>query len=81
VVNRMAGAMALLAFVVCLVVGGIQADNSFATTVERALTAMAVNLVIGLVLGAMARKMLDENLKSQEEKLKKGYSKPVRDDR
>jgi NhaP-type Na+/H+ or K+/H+ antiporter len=77
----MAGATALLAFVVCLVVGGIQADNSFPTTVVRALTAMAVTLVIGLVLGAMARKMLDENLKSQEEKLKKGYSKPVRDDR
>jgi len=81
VVNRMAGATALLVFVVCLVVGGIQADNSFATTVERALTAMAVTLVIGLVLGAMARKMLEENLKSQEEKLKKGYSKPARDDR
>lgn len=80
-VNRMAGAMALLAFVVCLVVGGFQADNSFATTVQRALTAMAVTLVIGLVLGAMASKMLDENLKSQEEKLKKGYSKVAKDDR
>ncbi len=80
-INRMAGAMALLAFVVCLVVGGIQADNPFATTVERALTAMAVTLVIGLILGAMARKMLDENLKSQEEKLKKGYSNPTQNDR
>jgi NhaP-type Na+/H+ or K+/H+ antiporter len=73
--------MALLAFVVCLVVGGIQADNSFATTVGRALTAMAVTLVIGLVLGAMASRMLEENLKSREEKLKKGYGKTAKDDR
>ena len=80
-IQRMACALALLVFAVCLIIGGLKADNTFATTVVRAVTAMLVTLVIGLVLGAMARKMLDENLKSQEEKLKKGYSKPVRDDR
>ena len=59
--NRMAAACAFLVFTVCLVVG-LGADNTFATTVERALAAMAVTLVIGLVVGAMARKMLEENV-------------------
>jgi len=69
-VNRIAAVAALLAFVVCLVVGGVQAYNTFTTTVVRALVAMLVTLVIGLVLGSMAQKMLEENLKSQEEKLR-----------
>jgi len=79
--NRIAGVAALIVFAVCLVVGGIEADNTFTTTVERALTAMAVTLVIGLVLGAMASKMLQENLKSHEEKLKKEYTTPAQGDR
>jgi protein-S-isoprenylcysteine O-methyltransferase Ste14 len=68
--NRIAAVAALLAFVVCLVVGGVQADNTFTTTVMRALVAMLVTLVIGLVMGGMAQKMLEENLKSHEEKLR-----------
>jgi len=75
--NRIAAVAALLAFVVCLVVGGVQADNPFTTTVTRALVAMLVTLLIGLVLGAMAQKMLGENLKSHEEKLRT----PTRGDR
>ncbi len=55
---------------------GIEADNTFTTTVERALMAMAVTLVIGLVVGTMASKMLEENLKSHEEKLKKAGHDP-----
>jgi NhaP-type Na+/H+ or K+/H+ antiporter len=70
-VTRIAAASSLLVFAVCLVVGGLAADNTFATTVERALTAMAATLVIGLVLGAMARRMLEENLSLEKEKLKK----------
>ena len=70
-VTRIAGALALLAFAVCLIVGGLGADNTFSTTVERALTAMAATMVIGLVLGAMARRMLEENLALEKEKLKK----------
>jgi len=77
----MAGASAFLVFTVCLVVGGLGADNTFATTVERALAAMAVTLVIGLVVGAMARKMLEENVKSQEEKIKKSWGTPTQGDR
>jgi len=80
-VNRMAGVTALLVFVVCLVVGGLGADNTFSTTVERALTAMAVTLVIGLILGAMARRMLEENVKMQAEKIKKNWTNPGPSDR
>ena len=80
-VNRMAAVTALLVFAVCLVVGGLGADNTFSTTVGRALTAMAVTLVIGLVLGAMARKMLEENVKSQTEKIKKNWTNPTQSDR
>jgi NhaP-type Na+/H+ or K+/H+ antiporter len=80
-VNRIAGVLALLVFIVCLLTGGIGADNTFATTVERALTAMAVTLVIGLVLGSMARKMLEENVKSESEKIKKNWTTPTHSDR
>ena len=52
--------MSLVVFAVCLVMG-IRAENSFETTVERALEAMAVTLGVGLVVGTMAQKMLDEN--------------------
>jgi NhaP-type Na+/H+ or K+/H+ antiporter len=80
-IRRMAATMSLVAFAVCLVAGGLKADNTFATTVERAVTAMGVTFVIGLVLGAMARKMLDENLKSEAEKLKKSSASSTPGDR
>jgi hypothetical protein len=70
-VNRVAVVFALLVFAVCLIVGGLQADNTFITTVERALTAMMATLVIGLIVGAMARKMIEENLKPDEKKIEK----------
>jgi protein gp37 len=76
----MAAVAALLVFAVCLVVG-LGADNTFATTVERALTAMAVTMVIGLVVGSMARKMLEENVKSEAEKIKKSWTNPAQSDR
>jgi NhaP-type Na+/H+ or K+/H+ antiporter len=80
-IQRIACAMAFLAFSVCLVVGGLEAGNSFVTTVERAVVAMLVTLVIGLIVGAMARKMLDENLRAEAEKLKKSSSPPAPSDR
>ncbi|MGA3068234.1 MAG: hypothetical protein ABSF29_15425 [Tepidisphaeraceae bacterium] len=73
--------MALLVFAVCLVVGGLEADNSFATTVERAIVAMLATLVIGLIIGTMAQKMIDENLESEAEKLKKSSSPTTPSDR
>ncbi len=79
--QRIACSMAFLAFAVCLVVGGLEAGNSFATTVGRAVVAMLATLVIGLVVGSMARKMLDENLRQEAEKLKKSSSHPTPGDR
>ena len=67
--QRIAALTSLVAFAFCLIVG-LQADNTFGTTVSRALTAMCVTFCIGLVLGAMAQKMLDENVKHEQEKLK-----------
>jgi hypothetical protein len=60
-VRRLAAVMALLAFATCLV-AGMGADNTFATSVTRALWAMAGSYLVALVIGAMAQKMLDENL-------------------
>lgn len=67
--NRIAATVALVAFAMCLLIG-IQAGNSFATTIQRALVAMAGTYVIGLVVGAMGQRMIDENLKAEEQKLK-----------
>jgi NhaP-type Na+/H+ or K+/H+ antiporter len=60
--RRMAGVLALIAFAVCLVVGGLQTGNTFTTTVTRALVAMAGTFVIGLVIGGIGQRMLEENL-------------------
>ena len=67
--NRIAATLAIVAFAMCLMIG-IQAQNSFATTIQRALVAMAGTYVIGLVVGAMGQRMIDENIKAEEQKLK-----------
>ena len=69
--KRISASLSLIAFAICLLIGAFEADNTFATTVQRALVAMMVTLIVGLIIGAMAQKMLDENLKSHEEKLEK----------
>ncbi len=79
--QRLAAVMALLAFAVCLLIGGLQADNPFTTTVSRALAAMAGTFVIGLIVGVMGQKMIDENLKAQKEKLSDLEAKPPGRDR
>jgi hypothetical protein len=61
--TRLAAILALLVFAVCLVVGGLETGNPFTTTVARALAAMGGTFVVGLVIGAMGQKMIDENLK------------------
>jgi putative copper export protein len=71
----------LLVFAVCLCIGGFEADNTFGTAVGRALVAMGGTFVIGLVLGAMARKMLDENLAMEKEKLKNNEANSLAEDR
>jgi hypothetical protein len=64
--QRLAAVMSLLAFAVCLVIGGVGADNPFTTTVERALAAMSGTFVVALVAGYMAQKMIEENVRAAE---------------
>ena len=73
--KRIAAIASLIAFAVCLIAGGFEANNPFTTTVSRALEAMAATWVVGMIVGAMAQKMLDENLRAQEEKLKEAANK------
>ena len=79
--KRIAAACAILAFAVCLVIGAFQADNPFATVVERALLAMAGTFAIGLLVGMMAQKMIDENIKAEEEMRKKSEANLPTSDR
>ena len=67
--HRLAATLALLSFAACLYVGGVHAGNPFGTTVQRALLAMAGTYVIGLIVGTMGQKMIEENVKSAEKKL------------
>lgn len=69
-VIRMAAALALVAFAMCLVIGALEAGNPFGTTVKRALIAMAGTLVIGLLVGAAFHAMLRENLRTEEQRLR-----------
>lgn len=73
---RIAASLAMIAFAVCLAVGAA-VGNTFTTTVLRALLAMAGTFVIGLIVGAMGQKMIEENLCDQEKKLRE----PAQEDR
>ena len=64
---RLASTISLLVFVICLI-AGMGAGNSFGTTVSRALMGLVVTMGIGLIVGWMAQKMLEENLKFGSEK-------------
>jgi hypothetical protein len=79
--TRIAAVFALIVFTVCMVIGGLQAGNPFVTTVSRALVAMAGTYIIGLIIGTMARKMLEENLKVEEEKLRNTGTEEAHADR
>lgn len=65
--QRIAATMALIAFAVCLI-AGMSADNTITTTLSRALVAMGGTFLVGAVVGAMAQRMLDENIKSEQNK-------------
>lgn len=65
--RRLAAVIALVVFAVC-VLAGMAAGNTFAETLRRALIGMFGTLVVGLVVGGMAQKMLDENAKQMEKK-------------
>jgi TctA family transporter len=78
--TRIAATLSLVAFATCLVLGMV-AENSFTTIILRALGAMIVTLVLGLVLGAMGQKMIDENLSQSQKKSEIPESKAVEKDR
>ncbi len=78
--TRLAASLALIAFATCLVMG-IVAENPFSTVILRALGALVVTLVVGLVLGAMGQKMLEENVTASKKNMEIGESKPVSKDR
>jgi putative Mn2+ efflux pump MntP len=67
--KRLSAVMSLIVFAFCLVVG-MRAGNPFSSTVGRAVVALFATLLLGMVIGTMGEKMLDENLRSREEKLK-----------
>jgi hypothetical protein len=73
--------MALIAFAVCILIGGFQAGNPFTTTVERAMAAMAGTFVVALVVGAMGKKMIEESLRQPQERLKNKSMESAGDDR
>ena len=66
--RRLAAATSLVAFALCLM-AGIAAENTLSTTLSRALVAMVGTLVVGLVVGAMGQRMLEENVKATKAKL------------
>jgi hypothetical protein len=72
--RRIAAIFGLIAFAMCLL-EGLRAENSFATVVLRALLALGVVFVIGLILGGMAELMLKENL-AQAEKAENSANLP-----
>lgn len=78
---RIAGSLSLVAFALCLVVGGLEAHNPFDTTVQRALVAMVTTLIIGLFVGYGFDVLLKENLAQEAEKLKVTPESPASPDR
>jgi hypothetical protein len=64
----MAATLALVVFAVC-VIAGLAAGNSFDTVLTKALLAMAATFAVGLVVGVMAQKMIDENLAAEAGKV------------
>jgi NhaP-type Na+/H+ or K+/H+ antiporter len=61
--------LSIVVFAFCLLLG-LRAGNPFSTIVSRALVGMAGTYVVGLVLGAVAQRMIDENLRDEERKLR-----------
>ncbi len=74
--QKVAAILSMVAFAMCLLIGTLEADNPFTTTVARALVAMFGTFVMGLILGAMGQRMLTENVRA-EEKLKESQEKPA----
>lgn len=77
--HKIAAIFALTAFSLCLLVGGIQVDNPFTTTIWRALLAMGGTFIVGLILGAVAQMIIDENLRIEEKNMENAQETAVND--
>jgi len=78
--RKIAASSALLVFATS-VLSGLRAENTFSTTLSRALTAMGATFIIGLVIGVMADRMIAENLSVAEKKIKNSEAKTGTEDR
>jgi threonine/homoserine/homoserine lactone efflux protein len=78
--RKIAAASALLVFAISLLLG-MSAQNTFSTTVVRALQAMGATFLLGLVLGAMTDRMVRENLSVTVQKNKNSEMKSGAEDR
>lgn len=67
--NQIAGILALIAFVLCLLIGAFDAGNSFTTVVYRGLLAMLGTYVVGYCVGIAAERMLAENVAAEAKRL------------
>jgi positive regulator of sigma E activity len=79
--NRIACILSLMTFVLTLTVGTFVAQNTFGTSVLRALGAMLCMLVAGYVIGLMAERMLADHVKQQEKKILSSAQDPPADGR
>jgi hypothetical protein len=59
--RRIAACLCLIAFATCLI-QGLVAENSFGTVVWRSIQALVVTLLVGLTVGVMLEKMLNESV-------------------
>jgi hypothetical protein len=66
-VRRVAGSLALIVFAVCLM-AGLNAGNPASTILGNALLAMGAAFAVGLVVGAMAQRMLSDNVAAEAAK-------------
>ena len=78
--RKIAAASALIVFAISVLLG-LNAQNTFSTTLVRALQAMGVTFILGLILGAMTEKMVEENLSVSGKKIKNSEVKPGAEDR
>ena len=78
--QRIASIIALIAFALCLL-QGMAVENTFSTTVVRALLAMAGTYVIGLIVGLMCERMLEDTPKPKPEKVENSARRIEKSDR
>jgi hypothetical protein len=69
---RIAASFSMLVFAIT-VVNGIRAGNAFTTTIWLGLKGLVLAYILGLLVGWIAQRMLNENLKHEEERIRKNH--------